>query len=239
MKDVILVKKQTPIEIALDIDDTGHTTARKLYKWLELRPGDYARWIKVNITENAYAEAGIDYSAFVRSDCEGRGNYAQDYSISASFAKKLAMTSRSPKGEETREYFIRVEDALVKVSQKPMTPAEALLQNVQLLVEQERRINAVEADQEEMKRDIARIDAKITNRPDDWFTIVGWARLHNVRVSLQEAKTMGKRAARYCRDNSINISTVNDERYGKVNVYPEHVLNRLFLSLDSDSEEFM
>lgn len=34
---------QTPIEIALGIDEEGMTTARKLYSFLELRKADFAR----------------------------------------------------------------------------------------------------------------------------------------------------------------------------------------------------
>lgn len=40
---------QTPIEIALGIDEEGMTTARKLYAFLEFRSGDYARWYRRNI----------------------------------------------------------------------------------------------------------------------------------------------------------------------------------------------
>lgn len=42
----------------------------------------------------------------------GRGNFAQDYILTATFAKKLAMASNSAKGELAREYFIRVEKLL-------------------------------------------------------------------------------------------------------------------------------
>ncbi len=42
----------------------------------------------------------------------GRGNFAQDYILIATFAQKLAMVSNSAKGELAREYFIRVEELL-------------------------------------------------------------------------------------------------------------------------------
>lgn len=50
MNELSKTKLQTPIEIALGIDENGMTTARKLYTFLELRPGDFARWCKKNIT---------------------------------------------------------------------------------------------------------------------------------------------------------------------------------------------
>ena len=33
----------TPIEIALGIDENGMTTAKRLYDYLELNPGNYAK----------------------------------------------------------------------------------------------------------------------------------------------------------------------------------------------------
>ena len=49
----------TPIEVALEIDKDGYTTAKKLYRWLELDERNYSRWVKANITENPFAEEGI------------------------------------------------------------------------------------------------------------------------------------------------------------------------------------
>lgn len=51
----------TPIEIALGIDEQGRTTAKKLYSFLELNQSQYARWSRNNITDNNFAEKGVDY----------------------------------------------------------------------------------------------------------------------------------------------------------------------------------
>ena len=95
---------RTPIEIALSAED-GFTTAKKLYEWLELD--------KTNILENPFAEEGTDYSSLKRSK-KGRGQFAKDYRLSVSFAKKLAMATKSEKGELARIYFLMCERALVQ-----------------------------------------------------------------------------------------------------------------------------
>lgn len=41
--EVLVTSEQTPIEIALHIDDQGFTTAKSLYNWLELNSTHYAR----------------------------------------------------------------------------------------------------------------------------------------------------------------------------------------------------
>ena len=38
------------LEAALQIDEDGMTTAKRLYKFLELDPSNYAKWVKNNIT---------------------------------------------------------------------------------------------------------------------------------------------------------------------------------------------
>lgn len=51
MNEPVQSNMRTPIEIALDIDGEGMTTARKLYEFLELAPQNYARWLKANILD--------------------------------------------------------------------------------------------------------------------------------------------------------------------------------------------
>lgn len=139
----------TPIEIALGIDEQGRTTAIKLYGFLELAKSQYSRWVRANITENDFAEEGTDYFSTSMSKTTnkenstlmsslsgkgkgGRGN-TQDYILTATFAKKLAMTSNTERGEQAREYFIRVEEQLKKIaiamanrqSAEPVQPSQS------------------------------------------------------------------------------------------------------------------
>ena len=83
---------QTPIEIALGIDEEGMTTARKLYAFLEFRSGDYARWYRRNIIENEFAEENVDYFPFrINAENLNGGRPTQDSKLSSAFAKKLSM----------------------------------------------------------------------------------------------------------------------------------------------------
>lgn len=129
---------QTPIEIALGIDERGMTTARKLYDFLELNPSNYARWVKSNITENEFAEEERDfYSSSMTS--EGRGNFAEDFKLSATFAKKLSMTAKNEKGEQARDYFVKAEDKLKEVALN----IKGLSTEMQALIMHDKKIQAV------------------------------------------------------------------------------------------------
>lgn len=116
MENLVEVVNKTPIEIALQIDEDGFTTSKKLYEWLKLDPSHYSRWCKSNIIENPYAEQGLDYSPCMAS--KARGNFADDYKISAEFAKKLSMASKSERGEQARDYFIGCEQILKKLAEQ-------------------------------------------------------------------------------------------------------------------------
>lgn len=132
----------SPIEIALGIDEQGRTTAKKLYSFLELNQSNYSKWCKRNITENDFAEENVDYFYSSSSTNErSRGNFAQDYILIAAFAKKLAMASSSAKGERAREYFIRVEELLKQAvtksrerfSDQPVIMQKVFLDEMELL----------------------------------------------------------------------------------------------------------
>ena len=83
MSEIMNTTNQTPIEVALGIDENGMTTARKLYSFLGLAKGQFSRWYKSNITENEFAEEGVDFWGF---DVNVEGNIVRDFKLSASFA---------------------------------------------------------------------------------------------------------------------------------------------------------
>lgn len=88
------VDMRTPIEIALQIGENGHTTARALYEFLELGQGQFSRWSKTNIEKNEFYEENVDWWGF---DIVPNGNNCKDYKLTTDFAKHLCMESQSSK----------------------------------------------------------------------------------------------------------------------------------------------
>ncbi len=126
--------QQTPIEIALGIDENGMTTARNLHSFLELDPSNYAKWFRKNILENMFAEENADYWVFVPKDENPLGGRpTQDAKLTASFAKKLSMMQKNEKGEAARNYFVGIENGtkkLVKQNQVPLTKHPGEVANI-------------------------------------------------------------------------------------------------------------
>lgn len=168
MKELITTT-QTPIEIALQVDGEGRTTARKLYEFLDLAKGQFSRWCKINILESAFAENEVDYLRFDIDVETPTGGIVKrdDYRLTASFAKKLAMGCHNSKGEQARNYFIAVEDKLKEVATshaiQPLTPELQMIKGLfdNAVSEREARLKqAVEI--EEIKEDVRRVKEKLT-----------------------------------------------------------------------------
>lgn len=121
MNELETTKMQTPIEIALGVDENGMTTARALYDFLELAQGQFSRWAKTNIESNEFYEENKDWWGF---DIMSNGNNCKDYRLTTDFAKHLSMESHSLKGKIARQYFITVEDKAkeMAIDQSQLSP---------------------------------------------------------------------------------------------------------------------
>lgn len=130
---------KTPIEIALQIDSDGMTTASKLYTFLELDITHFSRWCRKNIVNNKFATENEDYVILaINGDNIKGGRPKTDYKLTSEFAKKLSMTGNTEKHEQARDYFIACEQgfkiATVKLQAKN-DDIQALAQSVNNLVQ--------------------------------------------------------------------------------------------------------
>ena len=125
------------------------TTARKLYEYLELAKGQFARWAKTNILDNTFAEENTDYWGF---DIDVEGNMTRDYKLTARFAKKLSMTQKNQKGEEAREYFTKVEDGAKEMVLRMQEMSPQLQFMINMEMEQKRQKAEQERQAEELQK---------------------------------------------------------------------------------------
>ena len=83
-----------------------------------------------------------------------------------------------------------------------------------MLVEQERRVAQIEENQRIIEEKVAVIDAKTQTSPN-YFTVVGYATLNGIDVSL-------------CKKRGIPTEKIPDPRFGRVKTYPESILKEVF-----------
>ena len=191
-------------------------SARELHAFLEAG-SNVNTWFK-NQVERAMLIENEDFVCVQISESEGRGGQNKmDYAISINSAKEIAMLNGGDKGKQARLYFIECEKQLTK----PMSQIDILVQSVQLLQEQSKRIDNVEAQLLEIK------NKPQINAPIEHFSIMGYCRNIHKQISIEEAKTYGAKCRKMCNELGMVIGKVPDPRFGSVNTYPLDVLNQI------------
>ena len=113
-------------------------------------------------------------------------------------------------------------DGKVEIKQKPLTPAEFLLQQAQLMVEMENRVTEVEKDVKRLEHNQRRT---ITS---SHLTIIAYANMKGISSKYYNSSVMGRKATKICKAEGLLIGKIVDSKYGLVNTYPEDVLDRIF-----------
>lgn len=208
---------RTPIEIALDIDKDGMTTAKKLYEFLELNPAHYARWFRTNIIDNEFAEENVDFTPFtINGECGGQAT--QDAKLTAHFAKKLSCKGNGAKSDEAREYFTTLEE---RVKQK-VIDLEQLNPQTKLMNLLVQSISQQELEQKRQAEQLNRIEEKQTaieqkqeviadtfQKTDDIEDFQKWA--NNCIARIAESPKFDKGYGR-----SKNYSLARSESYDRL-----------------------
>lgn len=137
---------QTPIEIALKIDENGMTSLKNLYSFLELEPKNYSRWCKRNITDNPFATEGIDYIVVRQMEERPNPKPTYEYKLTSDFAKQLSMTVKNERGQEARQYFIACEQGLKVATQKLQSNSSNEINEklIELLTSMDNRLSKLE-----------------------------------------------------------------------------------------------
>lgn len=106
-----------------------------------------------------------------------------------------------------------------------------------LLTEQneilEEKVAEMEFEQRTQQMEIAGNSAELDrfrNGQGHWFTVLGYGRLKGIELSLPQAQQYGRQAKALCRQQNIVPEPVSDPRFGKVNSYPESILDELQIS---------
>ena len=121
------------------------------------------------------------------------------------------------------EWLERFEEA-----NKPMTAGEILMAQAQGMIALEKAQQA-QAEQIALQNErLTKIEAKITTKNEDYFTISGYSNIIGKRIPLQLAISLGRKAAKICVQRSIPMGNEYDAKYGFVKSYPTEVLKEIF-----------
>jgi len=224
------------IKTNTDTDGNNTVNARDLHEFLENKD-HFSTWIKDRIKQYDFVE-NQDFVLFSENSEKGRPK--QEYHLSINMAKELSMVERNDKGKQARKYFIEME-RVAKGLVKELSPEEQLLsmtevlaQSIKLSIETKRKHQELEQKQlalatKHIQHDVRldMIEARLHDDPA-YFAVTGYANLYKIRITEDDAKSLGKKAARLSEDKGVRIGKTRHGRWGLVNTYHESVLKRVF-----------
>lgn len=127
------------IKITTKQDGSQAVNAKELYDVLGYDITHWAKWYKKNILDNEFAIENEDFTQLALSA------RTKDFALSIDFAKKLAMMTRTEKGEQVRKYFIECEK-VAKQAPKPLSREQIIAQaflEIQNMNEELKQVNEI------------------------------------------------------------------------------------------------
>ena len=111
---------------------------------------------------------------------------------------------------------------------KPMTAGEILMAQAQGMIALE-KAQQLQAQQIALQNErLTKIEAKITTKNEDYFTISGYSNIIGKKVPIQTAIALGRKAAKICVQRDIPMGNEYDAKYGFVKSYPTEILREVF-----------
>lgn len=190
---------------------------------------DVCKVLGISNPTDALRRLDDDEQALVSIEGISQGNNKANV-VTESGLYSLILGSRKPAAKDFKRWITHeVIPSIRKTGSyavKPMTPAEMLLYQAQRLVEQERRLADVETA-------LTRIEARQTAIEDasDFFTILAFARLHNVQIDIKTAQRLGRLCGKLARERGSLISDVTDPRFGTIHTYHQDILFDVFVAV--------
>lgn len=141
---------------------------------------------------------------------------------------EVLMQSTKPIAKEWKK---KVKEILKEIRKtgtytKPLTPAEQLLAQAQLMVNMENRLNILEKNTARLENNLRRT---ITS---DYFTVIGYANFRGINANAYNSSVIGRKASKLCKDCGLAIGSVIDSKYGTINTYPLDVLDEIFATIN-------
>ena len=201
----------------------------ELHAVLEVK-SPYREWSARRL-KDCDAVEDADYTSVEISTLVG-GSKRKDHIILLDTAKEMAMLERNDKGKQVRRYFIEVEKKY-RAATAPMTQLEIAKMSLDMLIEQERRLtkqeqktHLLESAQQELSEAVDDLKNEI-NHPNDYYSVAGYANKIGMRIDVQAAAKLGKKAAKESYAKGYQIYKINDPRFGTVNTYHSDILKEI------------
>lgn len=174
----------------------------------------------------------LDQGGIVLTDTPTNGGIQQLVFINEKNLYKVIMRSDKPQAEPFQDWVCgEVLPSIRKTgsysTEKLLSPSELILKLAQMNVENERKMKALEEKQTRLESEIEEIKQRTTTDLHQ-STIVAYVSRNNIKLDVKRYGAMGRKASTLCKKRNIAVTKINDVRWGKVNVFPDDILDEVF-----------
>lgn len=138
-------------------------------------------------------------------------------------ARQTVIAYKREAGRALRDHFFGAPAQEVRKTGDDLDLIEGMVAAIR---EDRRRLAALEAGQREL---VARVEA--SEGRNDWFTALGYAKLHDRPTNRPHLAKAGRRATQIMRARGEQPHRRQDATFGTVNVYPSDVLEQAFAEI--------
>ncbi|MCL4584193.1 MULTISPECIES: BRO-N domain-containing protein [Fusobacterium] len=185
---------------------------------------DVAEWIEYDKEKVGQMLNTIDNDEKMTSPIYYSGQVRNMWFVTEDGLYEVLMQSRKPIAKQWKK---KVKEILKEIRKtgtytRPLTPAEQLLAQAQLMVDMENRLNILEKNNARLENNLRRT---ITS---DYFTVIGYANFRGINADTYNSSVIGRKASKLCKDCGLAIGKVIDSKYGTINTYPLDILDEIF-----------
>lgn len=216
------------------IDHNGILVAdsREVAVMLSVRHSDLLEKVEAYIQYLENGKIRFD-SFFIESSYEaGTGKAYKCYLLTRKGCDMIAHKMTGEKGVLfTAAYVTRFEEMEKQLN--PQSIEDVLIIQLQSMKELRLKQAQHEENLKQQEESIKLLRAKIETHPTDYFSIAGYASLRGVKVDVNVANLLGRKAAELSREYGIEMGKVTDPRFGQVNTYHLDILKEVFAPRES------
>jgi hypothetical protein len=125
------------------------------------------------------------------------------------------------------DVFEELEDTYFNLKEKPLCMED-------MIIESAKNLKAIRLEQENQNAKITaqenRIDileAKSINSPHEFYSVVAYCNLNNIKCELKAAAAWGRAATKLSKELGVRMGNTPDPRFGQVKTYHEDILREV------------
>jgi phage anti-repressor protein len=177
--------------------------------------GNAKRILEDNFTQST------DYQVFIQNDKNPKGGRpTEQIKLTTDCAKSFAMLAQTENGKIVRNYFLQCEKALEAIN-KPKSLAQMFAVQAQINLQHEQRLLSLENKTSE-------IEAKISTRNENYYSIYGYGKLHKQTISPENQVLLSVKARKLSAELGIEVMTAHDSKLGEIAIFDKSILRMLF-----------